>query len=88
MNILYLIVPSFILLTFLLFLLYKKWSTKAPEPEFKPKPCEPKTSELKSLGDGYMTTKDGKCEPTKCVSGFVKNLEGQCVVMRKFNWII
>lgn len=99
MNIIYLIIPSGLLLLFLLFILFKKMArdsaarakvpTPAPEPtKFESKPCKPSAGEIKSLGDNYMTTKEGKCSPTSCMSGFVKNREGQCVVMRKYNWLI
>ena len=89
MNIIYLIIPSVLLLLFLLFILFKKMTRGSAIPtEFESKPCQPTTDEIKSLGANYMTTKEGKCSPTSCVSGFVKNLEGQCVVMRKYNWLI
>ena len=98
MNIIYLIIPSALLLLFLLFMLFKKMArdsaarAKVPasspkSTEFESKPCQPTTGEIKSLGANYMTTKEGKCSPTSCMSGFVKNLEGQCVVMRKYNWL-
>lgn len=62
---------------------------QASTPEqFQSKPCNPTVSQTKSLGANYVTTKDGGCVPTGCMSGFVKNLEGQCVVMRKYNWFI
>ncbi len=94
MNIIYLIIPSGLLLLFLLFVLFKEVAKKkalvsSPEPvKFESKPCKPSAGEIKSLGDNYMTTKEGKCSPTSCMSGFVKNREGQCVVMRKYNWLI
>jgi hypothetical protein len=93
MHIIYLVVPSGLLLLFFLFVLFNKTTrpktkeTPAPA-EFKSKPCQPTAGEIKSLGDNYMTTKEGKCSPTSCMSGFVKNREGQCVVMRKYNWLI
>jgi hypothetical protein len=99
MNIIYFIIPSGLLLLFLLFILFKKMArdsakknastpTPASTPtKFESKPCQPTTGEIKRLGANYMTTEEGKCSPTSCMSGFVKNQEGQCVVMRKYNWL-
>lgn len=97
MRIIYLIVLASIILLVLVALLYKKWSSeraqeKAPaqvsSPKQKSVPCNPTIGESRPRAANYYTDETGKCVPTGCMSGFTKNSEGKCVVLRKFNWII